>query len=128
MLEDKIKKVGKTSICVALNTKYTNIIQMTGFILQKPRVINGRNKSCSFIVHQITNNIEGTFDKSFCLITFVPELVEYLSKIDKVSVIHCAGVLAFNKVKKSLYAHITDLKISYQLDMELEPTNEITNK
>ena len=34
MLEDKIKEVGKTSICVALNTKYTNIIQMTGFILQ----------------------------------------------------------------------------------------------
>ena len=122
MLKDKIKEISKTSISMVARNRYDNSVQLTGFIVQKPKVIQGKiNRSCSFIIHQISNDLQGTNDSSFSLITYVPEIIEKLINLDKVCLIHCLGVLAFNRVKKMQYVHVSMAEISYVLDMELEP-------
>lgn len=128
-LEEKIELIGNSSITIALHGRYADTITLSGWVLQKPKFIQGNKKeSCSFILHQI-NNIDGiTYDKTFSILAYQPDVIELMRTVDKVSLVHVVGMLGFNSVKKFYFPQVFDAKISHVLDVELEPPYERKEK
>lgn len=125
MIEDKIIRISQSSIFASIVGRYANVWQVSGFLLQKPKLIKHDKfniTSCVFIVHQIGVAQDGhLIDISFNLLTFKKELIDKLMSLQHCCFISGLAQMSFNKKIKQLTGKVYDMDITCEmLEEDLE--------
>lgn len=118
-----IGKLVQSPIVVGYSNKYTNIIELNGFIVKKPRYFKhdkSGTESCSFVLFQLTNNAGRLEIASFSCMTYIKELVDQLKVLDKVIMVHCGGKLIYSKKVNGCYPQVIAIQTLYEFDLDLE--------
>lgn len=135
-LDEKVElaviNIAEGDIGRSVSGKYTNKVALNGFILQKPKFVKNdirKNESCSFILHQITTTpTEQIVEKTYSLITYMPEIVSKLKELKNQCFISCVGSLERNRKLHTDYCQVFDIEIACLLEEELLPAYERANK
>lgn len=126
--EELVLEMGKNPIYVETQHKYRNNIDLSGYLLRKPKFIKHDKtgtESCSFLLYQLTQTIYGLDIQIFSCITYVRELVEQLKENDKVLFLATVGKLRYSKKVHGLYTQVVEMKTLYELENNLlEPWKE----
>ena len=123
-----IGELVQNPIVVDYSNKYTNNIELNGFIVKKPRFFKHDKsgiESCSFVLFQLTNNASRLEIASFSCMTYIKELVDQLRQVDKVLMVHCSGKLIYSKKVQGCYPQVIAIETLYEFDLDLE--NELWN-
>lgn len=120
-LKETIDLMLHNPIVMDMTYKYRNSIQLSGFIIRKPKFIKhdktGR-ESCSLILHQI-NNANGEIKlESFSCMVYSLTLIEQLKKVDKVIFVATMGIMRHH-FKYGDYSQITEIETLAELDIDL---------
>jgi len=120
-LEETIEKLVTNPLNVEMAYKYNNQIELSGWVLRKPKFITHDKKgvtSCSMILFQITNANGEIKVESFSTMVYVKELVDQLQMIDKVIFVATMGKLRHH-FKYGEYSQVTEMKTLVETDMPL---------
>lgn len=106
-------------IMVDMTYKYRNSIELSGWVIRKPRFIKHDItgvESCSLSLYQI-NNIRGQIKvESFCLMVYVKDLIQQLKEQKNILFIATMG-----KVRHHLnhgdYTQVTEIETIAELDI-----------
>lgn len=106
-------------ILVDMTYKYRNSIELSGWVIRKPRFIKHDItgvESCSLSLYQI-NNIRGQIKvESFCLMVYVKDLIQQLKEQKNILFIATMG-----KVRHHLnhgdYTQVTEIETLAELDI-----------
>lgn len=124
-MKNIVMGIAKSNIGLSMNNRYINRVTLNGFIIQKPRFITNDktgNKSCSFVLHQINQDISGyVLDKTFGIICFIPSVIEKMKTIDHVCFVNIVGTFERNRFKKMNNCQVLDFEIVCLLDYECLP-------
>ena len=132
MKTQTLEKVRKTINAQDIDNCYKNLVYLSGWIIDKPRVIThdtlGR-ESVSFIIAQFNTNSEGfAYAKTFHLMSYVTPIVETIKSLTNISFIICKCQLQYNNKTKRFYPQVYELKVAdklaYPLDQESEEEND----
>ena len=106
-------------ILVDMTYKYRNSIELSGWVIRKPRFIKHDItgvESCSLSLYQI-NNVRGKIKvESFCLMVYVKDLIQQLKEQKNILFIATMG-----KVRHHLnhgdYTQVTEIETIAELDI-----------
>lgn len=106
-------------ILVDMTYKYRNSIELSGWVIRKPRFIKHDItgvESCSLSLYQI-NNVRGKIKvESFCLMVYVKDLIQQLKEQKNILFIATMG-----KVRHHLnhgdYTQVTEIETLAELDI-----------
>lgn len=117
-----IEEVMKNPVVVEMNYKNKNLVELSGYILVKPKFIKHDRtgiESCSFILFQL-NNRKGVLNvDSFSCMCYVKELIEQFKTLDKVIYVAALGQLRYSKIVKNTYTQVGEIKTLFELDDDL---------
>lgn len=121
-ISEVIAKVVENPITVGMSKRYKNSVAISGWVLRKPKFqtfdSNGI-ESCSLILYQMENTTDYLKMQSYSIMIYDPTLVQELKNIKSVVFLAGVGKLCFSKKIKSLYCHLEEAKIVYELDIPL---------
>lgn len=132
MVSDTIKQIGESSLGQIIS--YTNRIDLSGFILQKPRINEEKKEQgtggCSFILHQIKTDENGkTFDKTFMVYCFgLKSTNRLMEELTSACFVFITGFLYWQPIRKSYGIYLADFQITNYLDYELDKPYERGDK
>lgn len=120
-LEEKIRIAANSPYGVR-EIRYSNSIQLQGFILDKPKIIKstntGQNKeSASFWVHQVWQYGVNVIDKSFYVITYSPTAIEKLKALNHLAFVNIVGILSYNRKVRTTQVQCELLDFNFELDV-----------
>lgn len=121
-INDIITETLEQPITVELNQKYKNNIDLTGFVLRKPKIITSKTsgiKSVSFILYQLHQNAGFTRVTSYSCLSFDNDLIEQFAKLNNVVFLSVLGALRYSKVVKSTYCEAFKVNTSATFDIDL---------
>ena len=126
-LEDIVKDISSNPVVVEMTRRYTNEIALSGFILQKPKIIThsvSGKESCSFILYQVNNTDNGLEYNSFSCITYTKELVDQFKNLNKVILVATDGKMRYSKKVKFFYSQVYNIKTLCELENDLIEVEE----
>lgn len=126
-MEELIRFIANTKLGQSINGKYANSLQINGFILQQPKIIDNPVRklvSCSFILHQINVMGDGLSTKTYSAITFLPKTVEEIKKINSVAFVNCLARIEWNPKLKNYIVVVHTLEVNCLIDKPLLPAYE----
>lgn len=116
----------KTTECLFMNCKHCNALKLSGWVLQKPKIITKEKtgkRSATFIVYQINQEGDKSMQfSSFPAITYINDYISLLEQQSGYFYINC--VCSLVKSKYGLSAQVVALDISIRTDFPLKPTFE----
>ena len=126
-----IEKVRKSMQAQSIENCYKNLVCLSGWILDKPRVIThdtlGR-ESVSFIIAQFNRDRNGfSYMKTYHLLSYAKSVVNIIKELTSISFIICDCQLQYNNKTKRFYPHVYDLKVESILPLELDQESENEN-
>lgn len=120
-IKETIDLVLHNPVTMDLTYKYRNSVQLSGFIIRKPKFIKHDKtgvESCSLILYQI-NNAKGEIKlESFSCMVYGKNLVDQLKKVDKVLFVATMDILRHH-FKYGDYSQITEIETIAELDIDL---------
>jgi len=121
-LNEVIDKLIRNPLLIDTTYKYRNDIDLTGFILRKPKFIKHDKKgveSASLLLYQINNTHGIVKINCYGCMCFVKELVEQLKKQDKVIFVATVSKLMYSSKLHGDYAQILEMKTLYEFDIDM---------
>ena len=120
-LKDTIEEMLNSPVLTAMTGKYKNSIDLSGWIIRKPKVVKHDTKktqSCSFILYQI-NNIKGVLKiDSYECITYITDLVRQLEKLDNIIFVATIGKVRHH-YKYGDYTQVLEMTTIAELTLPL---------
>lgn len=116
-----ISDLALNPLMIDMTYKYSNVVELSGFLLRKPKVFKHDTKnveSCSFIVYQINNTSGSVRVETFSCITYVTELIEQLKVQDKVLLVANVGKIRYSS-KIGEYIQVLEMATLYELENDL---------
>lgn len=124
MLKEKIDLIRKTTYAISMEGKYERNAHLNGFILQKPKFINNKDRkrqSCSFILYQFEHDQFGyAYVRTFNIVTYNIDLIEELKTIKNVAFVNCGCFLHWHPKLKTLYPQMFEMTIQLEINVPLE--------
>ena len=121
--EEVFKKINETPLVRELQGKFRNNVEVSGFILRKPKFIMTKKgkprESACFILYQPKFSSQYVKVDSFSCMTFTEDLVEQFKKLDNVIYVNCLGTLRFSRKVNSLYVAVNQITTNGELDIKL---------
>ena len=121
-INNTIGELLKNPLMQDMAYKYRNSIEISGFIIRKPKLIKNDKtgmESCSFILFQIDTNSKGSYSESFGCITYDKNLIAELKELKGITFVACVGKYRFNKKINTHYSQVSEMKVLYELDIPL---------
>lgn len=121
-INNTIGELLKNPLMQDMAYKYRNSIEISGFIIRKPKLIKNDKtgmESCSFILFQIDTNSKGSYSESFGCITYDKNLIAELKELKGITFVVCVGKYRFNKKINTHYSQVSEMKVLYELDIPL---------
>ena len=120
-LKDTIEEMLTSPVLSSLTHKYKNSIDLSGWIIRKPKVVKHDTKkieSCSFILYQINNIKDVLKIDSYECITYITDLVRQLEKQDNIIFVATIGKVRHH-YKYGDYTQVLEMKTIAELNMPL---------
>lgn len=121
-LNDVINEIARNPLLIDTTYKYKNNIELTGFILRKPKFIKHDKKgveSCSLLLYQINNANGKIVMNCYGCMCYVKELVEQLKKQEKVIFVATVGKLRYSPKIHGDYDQIVEMTTLYEFDIDM---------
>lgn len=118
-LKDTVEEMLQSPILIDMTYKYRNSIELSGWIIRKPKFIKHDQKgieSCSLLLYQI-NNANGMLKlETFACMVYVKDLIDQLKKLDKVTFVATVGKVRHH-YKYGDYSQVVEMQTLAELDI-----------
>lgn len=117
-----VNEILRNPFTVELGQVYRNNIDLSGFVLRKPRFYKSDKKgteSCSFMLYQIIANSYGLKVESYNCITYVKELVEQMKVQKNVFFVATVGKFRHSFKIETNYSQVLEMKTIMEFEQEL---------
>lgn len=119
---DLIGTVANDPMHIDTSSKYRNSVELSGFLLRKPKFITHDKTgvtSCSMVIYQIIPR-EGGFNVCvYSCMVYYEELIEQLKKQDKVAFVAITGKVRHSKKIKGMYIQVANMATAFELEYDL---------
>lgn len=121
-IKELIEKLLPNPILIDMTYKYRNVVELSGFILKKPKFIKHDKKgveSASLLLYQI-NNANGALSIScWACMCYVKDLIEQLKAQEKVIFVATVGKLRYSPKIHSDYNQIVEMQTLFEFDLDM---------
>lgn len=121
-MNEKLKKTlewfMKHPIVVDSQLKQKNVVQMSGWVIKKPKITHNEERdtyACSFVIYQYKTIGRRAHYSSYTCMTYIPELVKQFGQQENVIMLGCVGKIETSK-KYGHYINVTELVTLCELD------------
>lgn len=117
-----IEELALNPATIDMTYKYSNNIELSGWIIRKPKFIKHDKKgveSASLLLYQINNSKGEIKIECFSCMVYVKELVEQLKKQENVLFVATVGKLRYSYKIRGYYSQVVEMATLMETDTPL---------
>ena len=120
--KELVEQLTKNPFLIELGTGYRDNIDLSGFVLRKPRFYKSDKRgieSCSFFLYQIVPTSKGLRVESFSCITYVKSLVDQFKDLKNVIFIATVGKFKHSYKINNNYSQVVEIETIAEFEEQL---------